>query len=191
MDEGQPRDYGLTIDNFRVGFIQTVPETAEIHTCMCQNIDRKSHLRTEAIINPVTDATFILVLELLPGFRWSGSDGIRVTLHCWTGNMSEWAIEVPKKDFVLRGKNQTLRITKYLIESPDSTTRNLNAKNFRLRFTELKANDRKPSSHDDVLEAMNRNVVFFETQRILYNNLGKPRKPLFPTRKDFVAFKYH
>jgi hypothetical protein len=43
--------------------------------------------------------------------------------------------------------------------------------------------------HHDVLEAMNRNVVIVETQRILYDNLGKPRKPLFPTRKDFVPFQ--
>jgi hypothetical protein len=69
MDEGQPHDCGLTIDSFRVGFIQTVPKTAETHTCMCQNNECKSHLRKEAIINLATDATFALVLELLPDFH--------------------------------------------------------------------------------------------------------------------------
>jgi hypothetical protein len=89
MEQGNASSCGLTIDQFRVRIVQTMGTTEGSCGCMCRHIQRKSHVRAEATINPITDESFAIVLEILPGFEFGGATGIRVSVECWTGTKCE------------------------------------------------------------------------------------------------------
>ena len=180
QDQADPR--GLTIDQLRVGISQTIGSDP----CTCYRIQRKTHTRTEAHINPTTNQNFSLVLEILPGFDWSGATGVQISLRCWTGIACEWIFEASKDDFVYMPKEHThvLNIDKFLLRTRDNLV-----KKFKLRFARLKTKDTKLKSHAEMMEMVSNNALLGQVRRIMYGDRTTAKKVDVPDHSSFSSFE--
>lgn len=186
MEQANTNSRGLTIDQFRVRIVQTVGSTGEPRRCMCQHIQRKSHVRTEATINPITDETVAIVLEILPGFEYGGATGIRVTVRCFTSVKCERIFEIAKEEFlnVLDEQVQAAKIDRFHLEAKDESM-----KKFKLRFVEVRTKDRKATSDEGILEMNNLHALTVEANRIIYDGLSVARKAVYRRHRDFQHYQ--